>query len=482
LHIIKNITIKNNSVIAVCFILLFFYTSLFFNCEKISDTAFFGGDTWEYQSMAVNFAKGYGLKFGGILEFDSYKFSPQNVDPHLLELFIETGKNPGPYHSYRAPGYPFLLGMIYKISGVSPKTAKQVQFMLLIIIAAFLPFIGYYYWNKSGFFCGVLAGGIFLHLDNDIANIILTESFIAFYLFITLLVCILWEKRKSIIRSLLLGLILGSGPLLKGSLIFVPFFFILYAFYLHRKIHLKRIHVMLVIAGVVMPLISWSLYISDKAQKFVFLSTQSTTALLDSNNEYAIKDGKWHPEWRKDITNQDKYFYNKPGLKNKPTFVKLGSFFIEYYRQIPRLMRNKINWSYNFSFLFKILIFLLIFEGILSILNHLPLMLPKRISFFVIAAILAVFYYFSDFFHEVSVFILLAIVLRIICVKLKSTQITPIPPLFQVYFMNFLLITVIFYGNARFIRPMDPYVFLTALVYILTYLKMSYAYIRNRGG
>jgi len=34
------------------------YYAVFLQIADLKDTAIFGGDTWEYQSMAVNFAKG----------------------------------------------------------------------------------------------------------------------------------------------------------------------------------------------------------------------------------------------------------------------------------------------------------------------------------------------------------------------------------------------------------------------------------------
>ena len=58
------------------FITLFFclYIPLYL-ASGFSDTAYFGGDTLEYQSTAVNFAKGHGIvKIGNIEDFECYEF------------------------------------------------------------------------------------------------------------------------------------------------------------------------------------------------------------------------------------------------------------------------------------------------------------------------------------------------------------------------------------------------------------------------
>ena len=59
------------------FVLLASIYYLFWGARTdMKDTAFFGSDTWEYQSMGVNFAKGHGIqKFGSLESFKTYNFS-----------------------------------------------------------------------------------------------------------------------------------------------------------------------------------------------------------------------------------------------------------------------------------------------------------------------------------------------------------------------------------------------------------------------
>jgi len=144
--------------ILFCIILLGLYFLFFIKKSDRIDTAFFGGDTIEYQSMGVNFAKGYGIhKYGGFLKFEEYKFD--KIDSTLLTGFNSAA---GKERFLRTPAYPVFLGVIYKIFGVSPKIAKSIQLLMLSIIVAFLPLIGMYFWKHKGYVCGVIAGAIFI--------------------------------------------------------------------------------------------------------------------------------------------------------------------------------------------------------------------------------------------------------------------------------------------------------------------------------
>src|SRR5262249_21388256 len=74
----------------------------------MKDTAFFGGDTWEYQSMGVNFAKGHGIqKFGAMESFDTYKFQAVTpLPPYYTDFFLNAGQD----DFDRPPAYPIFLG------------------------------------------------------------------------------------------------------------------------------------------------------------------------------------------------------------------------------------------------------------------------------------------------------------------------------------------------------------------------------------
>ena len=101
---------KNQASLFIGLVILYFCT--FWLLSDITDTAFFGGDTWEYQSIAVNFAEGHGIqKFGGMEPFDTYKFEKQDKLPDYYSSFVADA---GQDNFYRTPLYPLFLGIVYK--------------------------------------------------------------------------------------------------------------------------------------------------------------------------------------------------------------------------------------------------------------------------------------------------------------------------------------------------------------------------------
>jgi len=199
-------------------ILISIYLLIWGRLTVMTDTAYFGGDTWEYQSMGVNFAKGHGIqKFGALEPFDVYRFEKITPLPAYYNDFFQSA---GEDDIYRTPAYPLFLAMVYKLFGVSPKTAKIFQLFMLVIIAASLPFVGYHYWGKIGFISGIPAGGLYLARNYKLAEQILTEPLIAFTVFLVLVALMIFEYRQRTIPAIILGLTLGVALLVKGSLIF----------------------------------------------------------------------------------------------------------------------------------------------------------------------------------------------------------------------------------------------------------------------
>ena len=142
--------------VKLCLLLLLIYSAVFFAKLKFNNEVVFSGDAWQYQSMAVNWAKGFGLMRLGAVGGDyrqDYKLAPVVAERYLphLELFIANGKAGGYYSFYRTPGYIVFMGTIYKWFGVNPIIVKQIQLFLIIFIAAFLPYLGWHYWQKTGF-------------------------------------------------------------------------------------------------------------------------------------------------------------------------------------------------------------------------------------------------------------------------------------------------------------------------------------------
>ncbi|HEX9006506.1 MAG TPA: hypothetical protein VF889_04390, partial [Bacteroidota bacterium] len=300
---------RTGRVLLLCGAFAVFYGLLFFSFTRFEDTVDPRGDAWEYQAMAVGLVQGQGLnRLGGIEPFETYRFRNAANDSSDYQAQLRWWG--GRFHHYRTPGYPAFLAGVYKVFGISPLRAKQVQLALLILVAAFLPFIGFTCWKSIGFYAGVIGGMIFFDSWYGIASRLYTECLIIFALFLFVLVFHLYERKKTLPRVLLLGFLCGLALLVKGDLIFLPPLVLLYlAYQVWKKTIPVRQAVAFALACVV-TIAPWSIYASRMSGQMVILSTQGSAVLLEGNNEKVLADGAWHPEYKADPG----AFYNREDI------------------------------------------------------------------------------------------------------------------------------------------------------------------------
>lgn len=146
-------------------ILTIFYLFNYADRSAFPDTAFFGGDEYEYHTMGVNTAIGYGInKQAFYRPFEFYRFdaNAEKRYPNLKKSLVEKGKRTDRIlNILRTPGYPLFLGLIYSVHGVHPRIAKQVQFLFMMVIAGFLPYVGYRFLGLPGL-VGGCSGRLFI--------------------------------------------------------------------------------------------------------------------------------------------------------------------------------------------------------------------------------------------------------------------------------------------------------------------------------
>lgn len=324
------------------------YYVAFVPVAHFTDTADFGGDIWEYQSMAVNFAKGHGIaRFGGVEDFSVYAFKTDaeelmawgGIVAADREHFLRSGENGGVVWFFRPPGYYLFLGMIYKIFGISPLIARHIQLLLLAIVAASLPWIGLRYWGRLGFVSGLIASPIAIASNYKFSEFLYTENLTTFVVFFIVFTYALFEARRTVPRALLVGIALGAGLLGKASLLFIPLLLgiVLLLRWFRTKRRLDLLHLCVLTIACVIVVAPWSLYASMRSGKFVPLSTQTESILLDSHNEY-IKNGLWYQEWRNDLQS----FYNNDGLQGRSVWLRIANFYRYHPLLLPRLMFEKL--------------------------------------------------------------------------------------------------------------------------------------------
>lgn len=410
------------------------YYVLFAGRLEMSDTAEFGGDIWEYQSMAVNFAMGHGVhRFGAMEPFETYKFAEFDTPPAYYQEFFDLA---GEQDFIRTPAYPLFVGIIYKLFGISPAVVKAIQLLMLAIIAASLPLIGMHYWGRIGLIGGIPAGFLYLSMNYVLADWILTETLISFSVFLVLVTFLLYEKREETRTAIFLGIALGLALLVKGSLVFLPILTggVLLVRALRQR-NVEKLRLLLFVAGAAALTVSpWSVYASGAADETIILSVQGDTQLLDDNNELCV-DGGWHPEWAED----ENAFYNTDGIDNSRAMLKVVNFYLKHPVLLPVCTYNK------FIMGFGPLPFFWVFAGLL-LMEWLFRWTVKRMT--------------QDS-QPVS----------------EPPFLIPVP--FWVIFGNFLLITLIFHGEnyvvpSRFVAPMDFIFALLLCVYLVRLGLMAY--------
>jgi len=371
--------------------------------NTFNDYALFGGDTWEYQSLAVNLLNGHGYQFGGIEPLEVYKFDYTS----RFKTFFDTETG---YSFFRTPGYPFLLKTIYQIHGVHPGIAKKYQYIMIIISVSLMPLICYYYFGYLGVISGTLSSFFFMeYLVSDIrTGTLLTESLQVFSILVWMFALIFWEKKPTKNRIIVLGIVSGLLLLVKGSTIFIPFVFLILLFSYYSFSHRKKIANMIIyILSIIIVVAPWSIYASIKSDRLVLLSTQGDTMIADCNNKQAALTGDWSTIFPSSEDNLKYLLFDRPEGSTKKNVITALNFYKENPSMIFLSIKNKINFATKY----------------------------RPIKFCLI-------------------FFLLYLLLSLISSRFKSDyKLKPIPTYFIIIFINIFLLTIVFYGSRRMLVP-----------------------------
>jgi hypothetical protein len=472
-----------------CLILWLFYIYHYFTNTKIEDWADFGGDTHFYQSFAVNLVSGNGYRYGGRVEYEHYKFKQTAEELKKMPVFNyydefyktggETVLEIEDINTYRTPGYPIFLAIIYKVFGISPFYAKLAQLVLITFVGAFMTFLGYLYWGRRGIPSGLLSGYLFLSVyAKDLFNNILSEGLTTFLLFILAFLFWLVLSKKNYLYSLILGITMATLLLIKPNTIFFIGLLYLYLLYKTRKKKFcskQIIFLTIVIISIVAP---WSVYASAKTSKPVILSSQLSVALLECNNELTIKAGEWKRQGYR--SGNEKMFYFRDDIKHKSTAGKLISFYKEYKEEIPKMIKNKVNRGFTqFGFIQATLLILLIRIGYfirdrnkgLFWSTYSALLLAYPLTFIMTKISEGVFSNYtsiSDFSNSSTLisFFTLSLVIFIIFKERYYNNTIRLPDFALLAFFGYLLLSIIFVGEHRYIKVIDFIFILTTIHYV----------------
>jgi 4-amino-4-deoxy-L-arabinose transferase-like glycosyltransferase len=297
-------------------------------------------DEVDYQTLAVNLLRGQSYQAAPILPPEEYGFEPTLAREEQDKL-AATGKDAWRGAFYRPPGYPVALAIIYRMFGVRPDIVMLLQLVGLVAVAALLPLLGHGLLGWRGFLGGILGGIGLVYFHAGAALHILSEVLICLCVFLVLASWILFQRRRDWIGGIALGASLALALLVKGSLIFLPVFFLGYA--LSRAIGSKEYRlsaVLTAMAVMVAPVALWSGYATERSGRLVFICTQGPDILLDGNNEYALAHGDWNPQWKSDPNS----FYSR-AMREQPgrsSFSLVAQFYAEHASYLPTLLRRKL--------------------------------------------------------------------------------------------------------------------------------------------
>jgi len=394
------IFLKNTKFLLKIVCLLTFLLSFLYLSQKYSfdDYAYFAGDTWQYQSVAVNLIKGHGYKYGGFENFDIYKFKKntyykQHLSPQeLFDIFYHQQD----FFIYKTPLYQLFLALIYKLFGIHPLYVKFIQLVLLCLVSTSLPLLGFLYLKKSGIVPGVISSFIFIKYFCPDPSLVMTESFTIFTFLLWIISFVLWERNTSSFSTLFLGIMTGILILAKAYLLIIPVTFVYLL--ISIKIFSKFLYqALLFTLGLVISIAPWSICASLNSGQIIIVSGQTRNILLDSNNESSIFTGKWSPGWRRWNQGNPKYLYNRLDDSQYSTFAKLILFLKKYNQFIPLMIRNKLSSACGDMFTFAI--FICMFLYYLSFLTCKVLKLTQFKDAKLLTYPLSLF--FTLFFHTI---------------------------------------------------------------------------------
>jgi hypothetical protein len=306
----------------------------------LNDTAIFGGDTWAYQSVAVNLARGHGYKLGEIEDFSAYRFRPDDYyvggPPHaeLRRRFREEVA----YWFYSAPGYPLFLAGTYALFGVEPLVAKILQALILAGSAALLPLLARRTWGERAWAGGIAASLLFTLFFCPDPTLLMGETLAVAMLTLWAFAFVRWEARAGSARRVgELGLATGISLLVKP---FAPLP-LLVALVVGARTRSAALPALFLLACAA-PVLPWSAFASHHSESLVLLSTQSQTTLLDGNNEFSIRSGRFQPDWRKRYEGRPYFLYNRPSMAGRGTLSKVAAFWRIHLDELPIAVARKL--------------------------------------------------------------------------------------------------------------------------------------------
>lgn len=215
---------------------------LIYNNENFNNKVDFVVDSFEYQTLGVNFHKKGQLNLMGFYDdLADYHFNIKTYADNILptsKLFFEIPIHlKDNFYYFRDPGYPFFIGIIYKIFGVNPIVVKIIQIILLCLSILFLPSIYKNFFGERGKKLANISVVVIYFILFDYSLLFLTETLQIFLISIALLFL---SKKTAVnygISSFIFSLLILIKATIYPIILFVLIFFLLQLF--KKQINIK---------------------------------------------------------------------------------------------------------------------------------------------------------------------------------------------------------------------------------------------------
>ncbi|MDD3876492.1 MAG: hypothetical protein PHT69_07705 [Bacteroidales bacterium] len=286
---IQRSSVQKTICLILCILYFLFYVFHVNLTNRID--VHYGSDEWDYQTIAVNFAKGHGFHISGNYENpETYKFG--HIDKNV---FDKQELLKGIPNIHRPPLYPLLIGIIYKISGINPVVIVLLQLFLLCLLASLLPFISLRFFGKNGFWIGILSGFLFMIYAHKMANIFLPGQVVTLFL-VTMYVYVFqgFLKTRSFKYLILASTLLSVSLLFHASMILVLGFMGTFLFIgIVKERDLKALYQLLAFVIInLLILLPWHLYafgvLADLKKESVIVLNTITDISLDKEKKAEI--------------------------------------------------------------------------------------------------------------------------------------------------------------------------------------------------
>lgn len=370
-------------------------------------------DEWEHQSLAVNYAQGFGLfKLGGYADFKDYHIDSYDYAfPFIKKLFI---KYPSEYY-HRACGFSVITGTLYKITGNHPYNLRIFNFILILICWLIIYYSHYLFGNDKKLSTVILlALPVFIIINFPFIDLIGDDTLIVFSLSLVFISLLNWQNKPGYMSTLFLLIAILFSLFIKSTLFFIPVFLFIISLFYKKKHHIifsfiVNIFVMMIVLIFSVQLnkkhhnynyveqnkfhtdvieSEWNqednLFIKEYDLKYVpnknndfnsykkiaaylferqfytkrmfILSGQSWFLLIDGNNECAAalfdeNNGNWAPQW-KFFKKSFYYHYDE----NKSANKEIIKFYLHKPYLLPKIIYYKWLAAYTWCYLFIIAI------------------------------------------------------------------------------------------------------------------------------